>query len=40
MHTKAEAPATEPLATHGSSVVASGVARRFGKVTALEGLDL
>jgi len=37
--TQIEAPATEPLVIQGS-VVASGLTRRFGDVTALEGLDL
>ena len=42
MQLNAEAPATEPLSIQGSSVVVSGVTRRFAKgaVTALEGLDL
>ena len=39
MASQIEAPATEPLVIQGS-VVASGVTRRFGDVTALEGLDL
>jgi NitT/TauT family transport system ATP-binding protein len=40
MHVKAEAPKTEPLAIQESSVAVRGVTRRFGNLTALEGLDL
>ena len=42
MQLKTEAPATEPPSIQGTSVVVSGVTRRFAKgaVTALEGLDL
>jgi ABC-type nitrate/sulfonate/bicarbonate transport system ATPase subunit len=40
MQTEIEAPPKEPLAIEGSGVAVSGVTRRFGQVTALEGLDL
>jgi NitT/TauT family transport system ATP-binding protein len=40
MHTEAEAPTTEPLSLHDSGIVLRGVGRRFGRLVALEGLDL
>jgi NitT/TauT family transport system ATP-binding protein len=44
MHTKAEAPEKEPLSLGQSSVVLSGVSRRYAAkrrtVSALEGIDL
>jgi ABC-type nitrate/sulfonate/bicarbonate transport system ATPase subunit len=40
MQTEAEAPTTEPLSFHDSGIVLRGVGRRFGRLVALEGLDL
>jgi ABC-type nitrate/sulfonate/bicarbonate transport system ATPase subunit len=40
MQTEAEAPTTEPLSFGDSGVVLRGVDRRFGRLAALEGLDL
>jgi ABC-type nitrate/sulfonate/bicarbonate transport system ATPase subunit len=40
MQTEAQAPATEPLSFGDTGVALRGVGRRFGAVTALEGLDL
>jgi ABC-type nitrate/sulfonate/bicarbonate transport system ATPase subunit len=40
MQTEAQAPATEPLSFGDTGVALRGVVRRFGAVTALEGLDL
>ncbi|HEX2126407.1 MAG TPA: ABC transporter ATP-binding protein [Thermoleophilaceae bacterium] len=40
MHTEAEAPTTGPLSFGESGVVLTGVDRRFGRLVALEGLDL
>jgi NitT/TauT family transport system ATP-binding protein len=40
MQTKSEAPATEPLLLEQTGVALGGVSRRFGKMTALEALDL
>jgi ABC-type nitrate/sulfonate/bicarbonate transport system ATPase subunit len=40
MQTEAEAPTTEPLSFHDSGIVLRGVGRRFGRLVALDGLDL
>jgi NitT/TauT family transport system ATP-binding protein len=40
VRTRLEAPAKEPLLVSAAAVAAGGVARRFGSVSALEGLDL
>ena len=40
MQTEAQAPATEPLSFSDTGVTLRGAGRRFGAVTALEGLDL
>jgi ABC-type nitrate/sulfonate/bicarbonate transport system ATPase subunit len=40
MHTKVEAPVPEPLSLQRNGVEVTGVGRRFGRVVALEALDL
>jgi ABC-type nitrate/sulfonate/bicarbonate transport system ATPase subunit len=40
MHTKAEAPAEEPLSLADTGVALGGVVRRFKRVTALDGVEL
>jgi ABC-type nitrate/sulfonate/bicarbonate transport system ATPase subunit len=40
MQIEAEAPRTEPLSFGDTGVALRGIARRFGRLTALEGVDL